>query len=61
MITLRPVLASDAPLLYPHLAGLSVLETILWDGDLRRHSPIILTLARLSQRPITKRWPSFWA
>ncbi|MGZ3427570.1 MAG: GNAT family N-acetyltransferase [Polyangia bacterium] len=32
MITLRPILASDADPLYPLLAGTAVPDTLLWDG-----------------------------
>ncbi|MGZ3407912.1 MAG: hypothetical protein ACXVAN_15785, partial [Polyangia bacterium] len=32
MITLRPLLASDADPLYPLLAGTAVPDTLLWDG-----------------------------
>jgi RimJ/RimL family protein N-acetyltransferase len=32
MITLRPVLAADAPILFPMIHGTRVTDTILWDG-----------------------------
>ena len=32
MITLRPIRGEDADLLYPHLIGTGVPDTLLWDG-----------------------------